>query len=155
MKWYQFHENLTNETRRNACQKDCSSSSRKSSHQVAKKNCKKTSISFEMRCLNRFLILKLNRKQLISLDWFSKQSNRTKKKSRLNDNRNDEKMKFMINRSSSQQSWKQADFVSFDDDENENARYAKQARYARYNLAKHDIDQKFLFENFFDDMYDN
>ncbi len=44
------------------------------------------------------------------------------------------------------------------DNEDENAKYAKyakQARQARYDLAEHDIDQKFLFENFFDDMYDN
>ncbi len=71
----------------------------------------------------------------------------------MNENRDDdEEMKFMINNRSSQQSWKQADFVSFEDDENENAKYARQAKY---NFAEHDIDQKFLLENFFDDMYDN
>ncbi len=73
----------------------------------------------------------------------------------MNDNRDDEEMKFMINRLS-QQSWKQADFVSFEDDENENARYAKQAKqveHARYDFAEHDIDQEFLLEDFFD-MYD-
>jgi hypothetical protein len=68
----------------------------------------------------------------------------------VNDNRDDEEMKFMINWSS-QQSWEQADFVSFEDDENENAKYAKQARY---DLAEHDIERKFFLENFFDDMYD-
>ncbi len=79
------------------------------------------------------------------------------KKSRVNDNRDDEEMKFMINRSL-QQSWKQADFVSFEDDEDENAGYAKQARHAEhagYDPAEHDIDQEFLPEDFFDDMYDN
>ncbi len=75
----------------------------------------------------------------------------------MNDNRNDEEMKFMINRSS-QQSWEQADFVSFEDDEDENAGYAGyagQAGQAGYDSAEHDIDQEFLFGDFFDDMYDN
>ncbi len=95
-----------------------------------------------------------------NLIWLTQQAvkQNKKKKSRVNDNRDDEEMKFMINRSSSQQSWKQVDFVSFEDDEDENARYARyarQARQARYDLAEHDIDQKFLLEDFFDDMYDN
>ncbi len=76
----------------------------------------------------------------------------------MNENQNDdEDVKFMINNRSSQQSQsgKQADFVSFEDDENENARYARQARHAKYDFAEHDINQKFLLEDFFDDMYDN
>ncbi len=40
-KWCQFHENLTNETRRDVYSKNCSSSSRKSSHQAAKRVAKK------------------------------------------------------------------------------------------------------------------
>ncbi len=36
-----------------------------------------------------------------------------------------------------------------------NARQAGQAEHAGYDPAEHDIDQKFLPEDFFDDMYDN
>ncbi len=94
-----------------------------------------------------------------NLIWLTQQAvkQNKKKKPRVNDNRDDKEMKFMINRSS-QQSWKQADFVSFEDDKDENAKYAKQARHvehAKYDPAEHDIDQEFLLEDFFDDMYDN
>jgi hypothetical protein len=37
----QFHENMTNEARRDACKKDCSTSNRKSSHQAVKRIAKK------------------------------------------------------------------------------------------------------------------
>jgi hypothetical protein len=83
------------------------------------------------------------------------------KKKHLNEDRDDdEEMEFMINNRSSQQSqsWKQADFVPFEDDENDNAGYAEQAEHAEhagYDPADHDIDQEFLPEDFFDDMYDN
>ncbi len=72
----------------------------------------------------------------------------------MNEDRDDEEMKFMINRSS-QQSWEQADFVPFEDDENENAGQAEHFEHAGYDLPEHDIDQEFLPEDFFDDMYDN
>ncbi len=44
-------------------------------------------------------------------------------------------------------------FVPFEDDENENAGYARHAEHEKYDLAEHDIDQDFLPEDF-SDMYD-
>ncbi len=91
----------------------------------------------------------------INLIWLTQQAvkQNKKKKPHCNEDRDDdEEMKFMINNRSSQQSWKQADFVSFEDNENENAKYARQAKY---DSAEHDIDQEFLPEDFFDDMYNN
>jgi hypothetical protein len=34
------------------------------------------------------------------------------------------------------------------------AKQAKHVEHAKYDLAEHDIDQEFLLEDFFDDMYD-
>jgi hypothetical protein len=64
-----------------------------------------------------------------------------KKRARLefneaNDDEEEEDVNFIVN--SSQSSWKNEDFVSFADDENENARYAKH--------KKHDIYNEFLSE---------
>ncbi len=59
----------------------------------------------------------------------------------------DEDVEFIIN--SSHQSWEHDDFVPFEDDEDENARYVGFA-----NQAEHDIEDGFLPKDILDYMYD-
>jgi hypothetical protein len=71
------------------------------------------------------------------------------------DDDDDEEMKITVN--PSKQSWKNDDFVPFEDDEDENAEYAGyagQAGHENYDPAEHDIDAEFLPGDFFDRMYD-
>ncbi len=81
-----------------------------------------------------------------------------RKKSRVegdDDDDDDEEMKIIVN--PSKQSWENDDFVSFEDDEDENAGHAANAEYAEhenYDPAEHDIDAEFLPGDFFDRMYD-
>ncbi len=74
--------------------------------------------------------------------------NSTKNKAENQSQYDDEEVVFTVN--SSQQSWEHDDFVPFEDDEDENARYEN----ARFDPAKHDIEDEFLPQDFFDDMYD-
>jgi hypothetical protein len=84
------------------------------------------------------------------------------KRSRVRKDDDDEEMKFQINLF--QSSFLTENFISFeeDNDDDEIARHTRNAKYAKhmrhvehenYDLAEHDINAEFLFEDFFNRMY--
>ncbi len=92
--------------------------------------------------------------------WLAQQeAKKQEKKSRLEKSRWDdeeEDLEFIINQFKA--SWMNEDFVAFDDDSNDDAEHDARhdARYEMHtNHAKHDLDDEFLFDDFFDDWNDD
>ncbi len=99
-----------------------------------------------------------------NLIWLTQQEvkKNKSKRSRVRKDDDDEEMKFQINLF--QSSFLTENFISFeeDNDDDEIARHTRNAKYAKhmrhvehenYDLAEHDINAEFLFEDFFNRMY--
>ncbi len=147
----QFHEIVKNETRRNAYKKRNCSKNRKNSNQTNQKNDKKS--SFYICWIVAAHSWSRDRMKNDQRDIIDRARKKRKKKSRLekwiNEKENDD-LEFVINKFD-----KENDCISFENQNNEieNVSHAKNARHENLH-TNYSIDDKFNFENFFDDIND-
>jgi hypothetical protein len=116
---------------------------RKVEKEINTKDDKELLLSYSLNCFNSFLIARSKKRQQISFDWLSEKFQKKKKFTCENERRwlrRDE----ITSNSSSKQSWKHDDFVSFENDENKNATYAKHAKLEDYDSAEPDIENEFF-----------